>query len=73
MVYLAGVDVHENDRLGRLNLTKTGIGRRDELVLRLCRQAEIPVAVLMAGGYGKDLDIMVDVQAQTVGIARLFS
>lgn len=69
VVYLAGADVHLNDRLGRLALTKAGIGRRDRLVLSACRQAGIPVAVLMAGGYGKDLTVMVDVQLQTVAIA----
>lgn len=72
VVYLAGADVHENDRLGRLNLTKVGIGQRDQMVMSMCRQAGLPVAVLMAGGYGKDLDVMVDIQAQTVGIARSY-
>ena len=69
IVYLAGADVHENDRLGRLALTKSGIGQRDEMVLSMCRRANIPVAVLMAGGYGKDLDVMIGIQAQTVQLA----
>lgn len=72
-IYLAGVDVHENDRLGRLALTKAGIGLRDEVVLSKCRELNIPVGVVMAGGYSRDLCAMVDIQLQTVQIAASFS
>lgn len=72
-IFLAGVDVHENDRLGRLALTKSGIGRRDEAVLSKCRALNIPVGVVMAGGYSCDLSGMVDIQVQTVRIAASFS
>jgi len=72
-IYLAGVDVHENDRLGRLALTKSGIGLRDEAVLSKCRALNIPVGVVMAGGYSRDLCAMVDIQLQTVQIAAAFS
>ncbi|KAA3660800.1 MAG: histone deacetylase [Chloroflexi bacterium] len=72
-IYLAGADVHENDRLGRLALTKSGIGFRDELVLSKCQEMEIPVGVVMAGGYGRNLSEMVDIQLQTVNIAASFS
>ena len=69
IVYLAGADVYERDRLGRLALTKAGIGARDRLVLTRCRQANVPVAVTMAGGYGIDIHETVDIQLQTVQIA----
>ncbi|MCP5101028.1 MAG: hypothetical protein GY943_36220 [Chloroflexi bacterium] len=59
--------------LGRLSLTKAGIGQRDRLVLSLCQEAGVPVAVTMAGGYGKDLAEMVGIQLQTVKIAATFS
>ncbi|ABA89306.1 histone deacetylase family protein [Syntrophotalea carbinolica DSM 2380] len=72
-IYLAGVDVHENDRLGRLALTRSGIGRRDESVLSKCRESTIPVGVVMAGGYSRDLSKMVEIQLQTVQIAASFS
>ncbi|MFQ5420464.1 MAG: histone deacetylase, partial [Anaerolineae bacterium] len=71
-IYLAGADVHEHDRLGRLALTKAGIGRRDHLVLSMCREAGVPVGVTMAGGYGRNLSEMVDIQVQTVQIAASF-
>ncbi len=68
VVYLAGADVYERDRLGRLALTKAGIAARDRLVLGTCRQANLPVAVTMAGGYGIDIHETVDIQLQTVQI-----
>lgn len=69
VVYLAGADVYERDRLGRLALTKAGIGTRDRLVINRCRQANVPVAVTMAGGYGIDIHETVDIQFQTVQLA----
>jgi len=72
-IFLAGADVHANDRLGRLALSKTGIGERDRLVLSSCRRAGIPVAVTMAGGYGRDMNETVAIQLQTVQIAAGFA
>jgi acetoin utilization deacetylase AcuC-like enzyme len=72
-IYLAGADVHEQDRFGRLALTKSGIGLRDEMVLSRCRALNIPVGVVMAGGYSHDLAEMVEIQVQTVQVAASFS
>ncbi|MFZ1398456.1 MAG: histone deacetylase [Candidatus Promineifilaceae bacterium] len=69
VVYLAGADVHERDRLGRLALTKAGIAARDQLVLARCQQAGLPVAITMAGGYGRDIQDTVEIQFQTVQLA----
>ncbi len=68
--YLAGVDPHEGDRLGRLRLTHAGLRRRDELVLRACRDANIPVAITLGGGYGKDLQDTIEAHCNTVRAAR---
>ncbi len=65
-IYLAGADPHEGDRLGRLKLTTVGLERRDRLVLELCSSAGIPVAVSMAGGYGRRIDDTVDIHFNTV-------
>lgn len=67
--YLAGADPHVNDRLGRLALTKAGLAARDRLVMTAVREAGLPVAVVMAGGYGRDIDETVDLYLQTVTIA----
>jgi len=68
--YLAGVDPHERDRLGRLRLTHAGLRQRDELVLRACRDASIPVAVTLGGGYGEDIRDTVEAHCNTVRAAR---
>lgn len=68
--YLAGADPHENDRLGRLKLTAEGLAERDRRVLQACRERGVPMALSMAGGYGKDLARMVDVQFRTLQLAQ---
>ena len=57
------------DRLGRLKLSKDGLARRDHLVLATCRDAGLPVALSMAGGYARELDDIVDIHLRTVQIA----
>ncbi len=69
VIYLAGADPHEGDRLGRLKLTKAGLLKRDEFVLTTLRRRNIPVAVTMAGGYGHDISDTVDIHFQTVATA----
>lgn len=68
-IYLAGADPYEGDLLGRLSLTKAGLARRDRFVLDQCRQRGLPVAVVLAGGYGRWVHDTVDIHLQTVGIA----
>ena len=69
VVYLAGADPHEGDRLGRLRLTFEGLAQRDELVLRTCREIGLPVCVTIAGGYGRDIATTVRVHLATVAVA----
>lgn len=73
IIYLAGADPHEGDRLGRLKLTKAGLAARDRLVFSRAHRLAIPVAVTMAGGYGKNIQDTVDVHVQTIGIAAEFA
>jgi acetoin utilization deacetylase AcuC-like enzyme len=68
--YLAGADPHEGDRLGRLRLTSAGLAARDRRVFDACRTRGIPVAVSMAGGYGRDIDVTVGVHLQTLQLAH---
>jgi len=67
--YLAGADPHEGDRLGRLKLTFDGLAERDRRVFDWLRESGIPVAVTMAGGYGRDIDTTVAVHLRTVAEA----
>ncbi len=66
LIFLAGADPHEDDRLGRLGLTFEGLKRRDERVFDFAHQLGIPVAVTMAGGYGNEINNTVSIHAQTV-------
>ena len=65
-IYLAGADPYEDDRLGRLKLTKAGLARRDELVLGRFAARGIPVAIAMAGGYARNIDDSVEIHANTI-------
>jgi acetoin utilization deacetylase AcuC-like enzyme len=69
-LYLAGADPHEGDRLGRLKLTDDGMARRDRMVFDFLAARRVPVAVTMAGGYGRDIATTVAVQLRTVQIAQ---
>ncbi len=68
-IYLAGADPFSGDRLGRLSVSKAGLARRDAMVLDACRDLGLPVAVTMAGGYGRDIADTVDIHFQTVRLA----
>ncbi|HJV69334.1 histone deacetylase [Ideonella sp.] len=67
--YLAGADPHENDRLGRLKLSASGLAERDRRVLAALRERGLPVALSMAGGYGRDIQETVAIQARTLSLA----
>src|SRR6185369_815124 len=56
VVYLAGADPHESDRLGRLALTFEGLARRDTIVLQQAREVGLPVVITIAVGYGRNVD-----------------
>lgn len=67
--YLAGADPHVDDRLGRLSLSAHGLAERDRKVFEALCARRIPVAVTMAGGYGRDIHQTVEIQLQTVVLA----
>lgn len=73
IIYLAGADPHEGDRLGRLKLSMSGLQMRDRLVFSHARQRKIPVAVTMAGGYGKNIEDTVAVHLQTIALAAEYA
>ncbi len=70
LIYLAGADPHEDDRLGRLRLTLDGLRSRDACVFDLAARLGVPVAVAMAGGYGRDIETTVQVHLNTVKAAH---
>lgn len=64
--YLAGADPYENDRLGRLALTKEGLKRRDEMVLSFARSEGVPIVTTMSGGYAEQIEDTVDIHCNTI-------
>ncbi len=69
VIYLAGADPYVGDQFGRLALSRAGLAERDRVVLGRCRRAGLPVATVMAGGYGRQIQDTVDIHLQTVRIA----
>ena len=69
VIYLAGADPFHQDRFGRLGMTKEGLAERDRLVLGACRDAGIPSAIAMAGGYARDTEDTVDIHVRTIHAA----
>jgi acetoin utilization deacetylase AcuC-like enzyme len=67
--YLAGADPHEDDRLGRLALTMEGLAERDRRVFERLERLRIPVAISMAGGYGREIGATVEIQRRTLALA----
>lgn len=66
VVYLAGADPYENDRLGGLRLSKAGLAERDRLVLAAARGAGVPLVAVLAGGYATDVTDTVDIHTATI-------
>jgi acetoin utilization deacetylase AcuC-like enzyme len=64
--YLAGADPYEKDKLGRLNMSKLGLRRRDEMVLEFARSEGIPIVTTMSGGYAGEIDDTVDIHCNTI-------
>ena len=72
VIYLAGADPHEGDRLGRLKLSFDGLEARDRRVFDWCFAKRVPVAFAMAGGYGVDIESTVQVQVNTYRVAQAY-
>lgn len=72
VIYLAGADPYAGDRLGRLALSMEGLLARDMAVFNACRNAAVPVAIAMAGGYANRIDDTVAIHLSTIlAAARL--
>ena len=61
--YIAGVDIHFNDRLGKLKISDDGIRMRDELVVENFFSKRIPICGVLGGGYNKDFTKLVELHS----------
>ena len=57
--YVAGVDIHKDDRLGKLNITTEGIEKREKMVINNFYKNKIPLCGVLGGGYNKDFNHLV--------------
>ena len=71
--YLAGADPHEGDRLGRMNISFDGLEARDRRVFDWAWQRRIPLAMSMAGGYGREIATTLRVQHNTWRVAVTYA
>ena len=61
--YIAGVDIHFNDRLGKLKISDDGIKQRDEIVTENFFSKKIPLCGVLGGGYNKDFNKLVELHS----------
>jgi len=61
--YIAGVDVHFNDHLGKLKISDEGIKERDEIVTENFFSKNIPLCGVLGGGYNKDFNKLVELHS----------
>lgn len=73
VIYLAGADVHEGDRLGRLKLSADGMEARDRQVLSWAHAKGVPLAMVMGGGYGRRMEDTVAVQLNSYRVALSYA
>lgn len=68
--YLAGVDILETDKLGKLNCSRAGCKARDEYVFKMCKQHGIPVSVSLGGGYSPQIKDIIEAHCNTFRLAQ---
>lgn len=68
--YLGGIDPLATDKLGRLSLTLGGLQTRDRIVVETVTQKEIPLTLLLSGGYAPTLQETVIAHSKMFKIAK---
>ncbi len=68
--YLSGVDIIENDKLGRLSVSIKGCKERDKYVLNYCKLNNIPIQISMGGGYSPILKDIIEAHSNTFRLAQ---
>mgnify|MGYP003348584065 FL=1 len=61
--YVAGVDIHCEDRLGKLKITDAGVNKRDQIVIDNFNRKNIPLCGVLGGGYNKSFEKLVELHS----------
>jgi acetoin utilization deacetylase AcuC-like enzyme len=70
VLYVAGADPYLEDQLGGLSLTFDGLKERDRLVIWTALTHQIPVAIVLAGGYAQSVEDTITIHANTAAVAK---
>ena len=60
ILFQAGVDGLATDALGKLNISRQGMNKRNEMVFDLAVNLSIPTVVFMGGGYSNPISHTID-------------
>ena len=71
--YIAGVDVHFDDRLGKLKLTDEGIGKRDKIVIENYFMKKYLLCGVLGGGYNRNFDKLIELHSNFIKVVRVLS
>ena len=61
--YVAGVDIHFEDRLGKLKITDDGVNKRDQIVIENFYSRNIPLCGVLGGGYNKSFEKLIELHS----------
>ncbi|MDD8020720.1 MAG: histone deacetylase [Acidobacteriota bacterium] len=66
VIYIAGADPYQKDMLSGLDLSASGLRKRDRLVIEQARRLKIPLAIVLGGGYADEIEETVDIHLNTI-------
>lgn len=66
IMYQAGADPYERDQLGGLRLTKVGLRKRDEIIFAQAKKNNVPITVVLGGGYAYNISDTVQIHCNTI-------
>ena len=61
--YVAGVDIHFDDRLGKLKITDEGINKRDQIVIENFYSKNTPLCGVLGGGYNRSFEKLIELHS----------
>ncbi len=67
---LAGVDILDTDKFGKLKVTIEGCKERDKYIFTLLKESNIPCVVSLGGGYSEDVKIIMEAHCNTFRLAK---
>lgn len=70
LFFQSGIDIIETDKLGRLGVSIQGCKKRDEIVLQMAKNLNLPIVVSMGGGYSEEIKYIIEAHANTFRTAQ---